>query len=88
MPDALVLIIPKRPICLPSRSPPESAVEQPQLVWSLSGPEEPRKPSGLDEAVAEIALRVDRVVTQPIAQPLAQLADMALDDVLIDVVAE
>ena len=42
----------------------------------------------VDQAVSEVALRIDRVVAQAMPQPLAQLADVALDDVLVDVVAE
>ena len=42
----------------------------------------------INEAVAEIALRVDRIVAEPVSQTLAQLADVALDDIFVDVLAE
>ena len=46
-----------------------------------------REASFLD-AIAEEALGVDRVEAQPVLELLAQLADVALDDILIDVLVE
>src|SRR5437870_6674094 len=47
-----------------------------------------RASSAVDQAVAEEALRIYRVVAEAMAQPFAQLADVALDDILVDVLAE
>src|SRR5690606_6883252 len=41
-----------------------------------------------NEAVAEVALGIDGIIAQMMAQTLAQLADVALDHVFIDVLAE
>ncbi len=41
-----------------------------------------------DQPVAKEALGIDRVKAQPLAQLLAQLADVAFDDVLLDLVVE
>src|SRR5579862_8452596 len=40
------------------------------------------------DAITEEPLRIDRIEAQPMLQFLAQFADMALDDVLIDVLVE
>src|SRR5262245_6199333 len=61
------------------------------LRKALRGPENgapARLRSIVDEAVAEIALAIYRVVVEPVAKALAQLRDMALHDVLIDIFAE
>jgi hypothetical protein len=47
----------------------------------------PRLGSG-HQAVAEETLGIDRIVTELFAQLLAQLADVALDDVLLDLFVE
>src|SRR5581483_11501790 len=40
------------------------------------------------EAVTQIALRMDGIVTEAMPQTLAQLADVAFDDILINVLVE
>ena len=40
------------------------------------------------QAIAEIALRIDRVVAEAMAQLLAQLADVAFHHVLLDLFVE
>ena len=41
-----------------------------------------------DQAITEVALGIDGIMTKTAAQAAAQLADVALDDVLVDFLVE